>query len=501
MSFMEKLENNVKQSTEKGGVGYKTSGSALVDLNFAIPSFRERIDENLFAKALKENKNLTLRWLLYLRDIRHGVGERKSFKDFVRYLINTDEDLALDFIRTVPIEEYGRWDDYIDFLYLTPISVKEAVMNKIAYQWKKDLAYCDQGKPISLLAKWLKSENSSSPLSKQMGRFIRTSLGETPKSYRQKLSKLRRYLDVVEVKMSSNNWDKIDYSKVPSRANIIYSDAFYKHDSHRRMEFLDSLDSGETKINADALFLHDIVHKYRNGIGWRLCFTELDQTLESLWKAHKKTEGFKNTLVVRDGSGSMMMNISRYSELTAMDVADAITLYCAENNTGEFKNKFVTFSRDAKVVSLEGAETLLDKLKILFANDDISTTNIESVFNLILKTAVKHKMRQEDLPKNILIVSDMEIDIVRESNGEDADFELLAKKYREKGYELPKLIFWNVNSRTNTIPIQENKNGVILLSGFSTNLMNLVISSELDPYKALVKELMESRYDVVDRIC
>lgn len=489
--FMEKLEKNQKSYTENGAVGYVTTGSKLVDLNFAIPSFRTKIDKYLFELALAQDEVLTLKWLLYLRDVRQGVGERQSFREFVKHLIHINEDLAKKFLQCVPLEEYGRWDDYIYFLHSTT-EIRDMVVKKLFAQLVKDMENCENNKPISLLAKWLPSENTSSMKTRFNAGIIRRLFHMGPKTYRKTLSKLRKHLDIVERRMSSNDWVSIDYAKVPSRANLLYANAFNTHDYARRNEYLDSLKKGETKINAQALFLHDIIHAYT--------YKKYDETLEQLWKAQSiKLDGFSDTLVVRDGSGSMGTCIG-HTSITAQEVADAITLYCAENNTGEFKNKFITFSSIAKLVDLSGERTLRDTLSYLKQFDDCSNTDIENVFDLILDTAIKNKLGQEELPKTVLIISDMEFDYVTYGDDDTVLFEGISKKFSDNGYMLPKLAFWNVNSRTNTIPLTQNENGVLLISGFSKSLLDMVMSSELDPYKALVKELESSRYDVVNKI-
>lgn len=90
-----------------------------------------------------------------------------------------------------------------------------------------------------------------------------------------------------------------------------------------------------------------------------------------------------------------------------------------------------------------------------------------------------------------------------EVNSYDIDslFEIINKKYKKAGYEMPKLIFWNVNSYyDNTIPMKNNKNGLILLSGYSTSLMQMVCSTELDPFKALKEILNNKRYSIINTI-
>ena len=513
MDFMKKLEKNEKSYTENGAVGYKSTGHKLVDLNFKIPQYRQDIDANLFEKSLAEDEVLTLKWLLYLRDIRQGVGERKSFRHFVKHLCDNHEDLAYRFIAHVDIAEYGRYDDYV-WLYMNIKSDKiKNKIGKILVDRLYDDISCknnDEGN-ISLLAKWLPSENASSATTRAMATTLRKEVFYmSPRIYRKTLSSLRRYLDVVEVKMSNGEWSDIDYCKVPSKANLLYRNAFNKHDKERRDEFLADLAEGKTEIKAQAMFLHDIVHEYtsNNDNYWNPEYNK-DTTLEELWKAQEKVAGFKNTLVVRDGSASMKCDIPN-SSATAMDVADALTLYCAENSDGQYHNKFITFSSTPQIVDVNGKDSLADKLTHLHKCDDCSNTDIEAVFDLILETAIKSKATQEDMPKSVLIISDLEYDAVRSDDvwlydydheaiakEDKVLFDCIAKKYKKSGYKLPKLVFWNVNSRTSTIPLTENENGVILLSGFSKNLMEMVMSSETDPYEALKKVLNSSRYDCI----
>ena len=290
--------------------------------------------------------------------------------------------------------------------------------------------------------------------------------------------------------MSTNNWDKIIYENVPSKANLLYSRAFINHDSERRLKYIDDLSNNKTKINSKALFLHEIVSKYKKEY-------ERNEVLESMWKNIPKPDNFSDTLVVRDGSGSMWLRLPN-STSTILDVANALTIYCSENNK-TFKNKFITFSQRAEIVDLTSCTNLYEKLKKLDGYYDYSNTDIANVFNLILKTAIKEKLSKEDLPKNILIVSDMQFD---EVNSYDIDslFEIINKKYKKAGYEMPKLIFWNVSYYDNTIPMKNNKNGLILLSGYSTSLMRMVCSTELDPFKALREILNNKRYSIINTI-
>lgn len=512
--FIESIENVENTAyTENGGVAFKHTDSNLLDLNFKVPQLRQlAIDgdfnelHKMFNKAYLEDKKHSVQWLFFLRDIREGLGERSSFRSLFKILCIKNNDLGRALIPY--ISKYGRWDDVVNSIGISN-SINNEIFKLIKDQLISDLAVANSGenKSISLLGKWLPSENASSNVTKRLAIIIQRAIGYTPKEYRKTLSQLRAYLDVVEVKTSNNSWDEIKYSAVPSKANILYKDAFLKHDLDRRTEFLASLERGEEKINSNATFPHDITHSYLINKEYGIELKE-DATLEEMWKSQKKFDGFKDTLVIRDGSGSMDRPLSRTSDVTAMDVADAITLYCCENNTGVYRNKFITFSSEPEVVDISECHSLCSKLSKLQTYDDCENTDIQRTFTLILNSAMDSKLRQEDLPSTILIISDMEFDLCTSSydinNGEyktfEKSFDIFSKEFEEHGYKLPKIAFWNVNSRTNTIPMEENENGVVLVSGFAKDLLEMICSSEIDPYRCLIKKLESGRYDFVNDV-
>lgn len=235
----------------------------------------------------------------------------------------------------------------------------------------------------------------------------------------------------------------------------------------------------------------------------------MDENLEAAWRNLPDTvQGNGNTIVVADGSGSMFARVGN-TNVSALNVAESLAIYFAEHMSGEFKNKYITFSMNPQLVDFSSANTLADKLKIANRYNEAANTNIEAVFDLILGTALANHMSQEDLPKNILIVSDMEFDSCVSYGSPQksywnsyvkptqTDFQTIADKYRQYGYKLPRLVFWNVCSRTGTIPVKENELGVALVSGFSQNVANMVLNGELDPYQNLVNTLMSERYSPI----
>lgn len=483
------LKNN--SMTENGAKGYKTSGYALLDLNYQVSSLREAPEEEiklLFDAAFYENKKYALKWLFFARDIREGLGERRLFRICYKRLAELDTD---SFIRNLEnISEYGRWDDLVLMLGINK-SIDAIIKTIIAGQLQKDLQGVIENEPISLLGKWLPSENASSKKTKMLAKKVRRLLDLTPRQYRVILSKLRKHLKVVEVQMCNKEWHEIDYERVPSMANLRYKEAFFKHDPERRMGYLQDVKDGKSKLNMKAANPVDIVSRYTNYRGFPESY---DETMELAWK-NLKDENISNTLVVADGSGSMTIPVS--GNIRALDVANALAIYTSEHNNDIYRNKYITFSSRPQFVDFDENSSLQEKLMIAKKHNEMTNTNIEAVFDLILDIAVEYELPQEKMVKNILIISDMEFDRAQHGNLTKRLFDKIKKDYENNGYKLPKLIFWNVNSRTKTIPLIENDLGVVLVSGFSQNVLKMVMSNKYDPYEVLIETLDNERYDKI----
>lgn len=503
--MMNLIEHELKErkkysTTENGAIGYKSTESALVDLNFKVSSLRSASKEEiieLFDKAFHENKFYAMKWLFFARDVRGGLGERRLFRICYERLVDLDVDLF--YMNLNIISEYGRWDDLIHLIGISDVT-DARIINIINVQLMKDLNNLKENKPISLLGKWLPSENASSKNTKKLARKIIKLMNTSPRKYRLMLSELRSYLDVVEIKMCDNNWGAIDYNKVPSLANLKYKSAFIRHDEDRRRGYLNSLRKGESKMNMSVATPVDIVTRYMS-IDWGVTVNEYDDTLELAWEYLADVD-VENTLVVADGSGSMLCRVGNSKRTTALDVANALAIYTSEHNTGVYKNKYITFSNTPQFVDLSEKKTLKGKLETALDHDEISNTNIEAVFYLILDVAVKNNISPDEMVNNILIISDMEFDMAQRgwSNRNVLTktlFDNIKEEYENEGYKLPKLVFWNVNSRTGTIPLIENELGVALVSGFSQNVLKMVMSSNYNPYDVLVEMITNERYDKV----
>ena len=505
---MKDVYDDRKSVTENGAIGYATTGKELLDLNFAVGSLRNDSEEsiqNRFAKAYFENPILAIKWLFYCMDVREGLGERRTGKVCVDWLVENREEVIKRLLKFIP--EYSRWDN---LFRLIDTGLKDDVSEIANKQFKEDMLNYKNGKSISLAAKWAFSVNCSNKDNKRLGRLLAKSLKLSDEEYRKMLSVLRKHIDVVERKMCAKEWSEINYEAVPSRANLIYNDAFLRNDEERRREYLGALSKGEAKINSSVLFPHDIVHKY---MYIYRSLKSLDEAIEAMWKGLPDyINGKENILVVGDGSGSMYTRVDQKSGVMAVDVANALAIYFAERMSGEFANKYITFGGNPHLVDFSNCKSLRDKINLAMKNSDCSNTDINKVFKLVLDTAVKNKMSQEDMPGSILIISDMEFDsgcYFAESGHYNSRnyvhgfnrptlFDGISREYEAYGYHLPKLIFWNVNSRTGTIPVKRNEAGVILVSGFSPAVCKIILSNKTDPYEALLETLNSKRYQPIE---
>jgi hypothetical protein len=519
MSYFGDLEETVGNVsvTENGALGFKTTNNPILDLNFNVASLRSLSDEDLDAlcqgyidkiyshengnPVTDEQKKYFIKWLFYLRDVRGGLGERRSFRAFLRnkrlsQLIGgpikfeqgtSIHECAEKILSLIP--EYGRWDDVVELTNKT--FLQEAASKMLFDQIGVDMG----SEHPSLLAKWMPSTNASSKKSRKLALKLCKEWGWTERQYRKTISSLRKRIGIVETAMSQNNWGEIDYERVPSKANILYKDAFKKHDEARREEFLGQVETGEKKINSSINFPHDIVAKY--GIN-KYTNPNSDATLEALWKALPDIKVDKPFIVVADGSGSMETTVGK-TNVSLLDIANAIAIYFSERLGGEFKNKYITFSSRPQFVDLSRAKTLKDKIFTALQHNEVVNTNIEAVFDMLLSVAVENNYTQEEIP-NVLVISDMEFDQATNLSYGGPHTKLftnIERKWKASGYPFPKLVFWNVGSRTETVPMKENENGVTLVSGFSQNIIKMVMSCKLDPWEALKETLDSERYSQV----
>jgi len=486
MTFLTALESELNVTeTLNGAKAYKSTLNACVDLFGQINACRNDIAKakRLFALAYREDAETAVRILFNSRDIRGGQGERKIFRELFQDLIQENSEIGKKLIGLIP--EYGRWDD---LLILENTSVWDEVLSVIKTQYLADTLSLTAGLKISLLGKWLPSINASSKDSKRLGRKIAAHLELTERQYRKQLAALRTQIRIVEQKMCAKEWSAIDYEHLPSRAGFMYRKAFAKQDATRYAEYLSAVEKGEKKINAGTIYPYEIVDNYLYK-GQRQ-----DKTIDLMWEALPDyTEGKPfNGLVVADVSGSMMGR--------PMTVSISLAMYIAERNTSPiWKDKFITFSQNPELQKIAGA-TIGARINNLSRAAWNMNTDLMAVFKTILSAAENNSVAPEDMPEKLIIVSDMQFDQACRSN-KRTNFEQIQKLYRKAGYEMPQLVFWNVNAIGGNVPIKAHDTGTCLVSGCSPSILKSVLTdSVLTPIDTMNETVYTERYDAVGEV-
>ena len=479
------IKNQSYKLTENGAVALNTTGTSLLDLFAVSGSLRHRSDEDItdmFLKAMAEDKLLATKLAFYTRDVRGGLGERRTSRVMFKALAKYYPDIIIKNISLLP--EYGRFDDLFS---LFDSAAESKAIEEIARVLKVDLSNMLSGKPVSLLAKWLPSVNTSSYKTRKLGYKLSKALNMSLKEYRKTLSSLRAYLNVTEVRMSNKDYSLIKYEEVPSYAMHNYSEAFKRNDTDRFNKYVDSLNKGESTINASVLYPYDIVGKFiKNGY---LIKPDNMDILEAQWKALPNyVTGDNKYLVMADVSGSMAGR--------PICTSIGLALYFAERNSGPFKNKFLTFSQYPYLKEVHG-DNLFEKISYINNADWDMNTNLEAAFDLILSTAVEYNTKPSDMPTSIVVISDMEIDACSDIH-KSCFYDQTKERFEANGYQIPNIVFWDVDARSNTFDADKDATGVQLASGQSASVFKSLISGEdLTPYDYMLSVLNTKRYEQI----
>jgi hypothetical protein len=457
MNFFEALQTN-DTFTENLMPTHSTSGSHVVDLFFKMGGWRGASPDEIvpiLEAAFVESSILTARAMFYNRDVRGGQGERRTFRIMFRHMCVYHPDVARKNIELVPF--YGRWDDLLVAIGTT---VEDDALDYILFALKDGKGLC---------AKWMPREGKKYH---KVARHLMKRWGLSPRGYRKLLA---GNTNVVESLMCAKQWGEINYEHVPSVAMKKYRKAFDRNDAVRFAEYLGAVAKGEKKINAGAIFPSDIVAAYWAGAK--------DDALEVQWKAlpNYVPEG-QSFIPVCDVSGSMA-GMPLY-------VSIALGIYLSERNVGPFKDGFITFSGRPTLQHLHG--DLQSRIFQLARADWDMNTNLEAVFKLILDQGKKNGVAEEDMPENILIISDMQFDQCVNRPSDNA-FEMIKRMYNEAGYQLPNVIFWNVRTSSG-VPVKIDQSGAALVSGYSPSVMQSVLGGEMNPINVVMRVLESDRY-------
>ena len=455
-----KTNTNVK-TTENGARAYNTLGNALTDLFAQIGALRPRTEKEIadkYADAFVVNPLLATKMLFYAGNIRGGLGERRTFRLCLKWLATNHPSIVNKNITLIP--HFNRWDS---MFVLVGTPCEKEMWEVIADQLNTDMAAVvasrtsAKPKPISLLAKWMPTETASSKATRDLAFHAMRNLGLSARQYRKVLSALRKHLKVVETSMSAQEWDAIQYAQVPSYAMKNYRNAFATHDPEGFAAYKSSLVKGEAKVNASTLYPYDLVGQYMHGKAHGV-----DTIVEAQWKALPNyVTGENNILVMADVSGSMSWHGGR-----PMDTSIAMATYFAQRNKGAYHNLYMTFTSDPHFIELREGDTLAACVRKVQSAGVGLSTNLEKAFDYILHHAINHHVSDKEMPKALVVVSDMEIDqYMRQSKMDFVD--VMRAKFARHGLSLPKLILWNVEARNDTFLSKQE--GVICVSGQSAS--------------------------------
>lgn len=470
--------------TENGAVTYQSTQSECLDLFATIGALRRESDEeitNRFLRAYAENADLAMKTLFFAREIRGGIGERRVFRTILKWLAH-NEPQSVE--KNIPyIAEYGRYDD---LLALMGTKCEREALAYIKKQLEADCKALETGESASLLAKWLPSVNASNDDVIRQAKHIARALGMNDAQYRKTLSALRAKISIIENNLREKDY-AFDYAKQPSKAMLKYRKAFLRNDSERYTAFMNRVTEGVEQIHTGTLTPYEVIAPFFK----RDIRTEERKAIDVTWNAQEDFTGGENALVVIDGSGSMYGG----SDPIPATVALSLGIYYAERNTGAFHNHFITFSENPRLVEIEGKD-ILEKVRYCHQFNEVANTNIQRVFELVLKAAVKNHVPQEEMPSKIFIISDMEFDYCTEDCSL-TNFEYAQKLFSEHGYRLPDLVFWNVNSRNRQQPVSVNDQGVALVSGCNARIFSMLKSGILSPFALMMDVLGSERYAAI----
>ena len=181
-----------------------------------------------------------------------------------------------------------------------------------------------------------------------------------------------------------------------------------------------------------------------------------------------------------------------------LNVAISLGLYCAERANGPFANHYVSFSRTPRLIETNGVD-FCDKVYRIYRTNLCENTNIEATFDMLLQTALNNGCGQDELPQNIIVISDMEFDqgtAYMNRNNAKTLMENIREKWARHGYRMPHLIYWNVDARQNNIPEDMGCGLISYVSGMSPSIFEQILSGKTG-YDLMMEKLDSERYAVI----
>jgi|SaaInlStandDraft_7_1057024.scaffolds.fasta_scaffold00586_10 hypothetical protein len=494
------LKLNQITTTENGAKAYETTGEYNLDLfTNIIRGINDKLLLEFIQKAWIENPKTFLKIMRHTRDCRTGKGERDVFYRMALWLRENDFETYILNIGTM-VSEDGYFKDLINIAkYLREKNIEYKYELRLLAQFLVEdiLKFKKNNKDISLCAKWCPTFNDSLDkkynFTKQFVTILFTDLNFNEEwiikryqilnlyknrymeSYRKEILKpLRKHLNIVENLMSSRNFNNILFQSVPAKAMLNYRKAFIKQVPNKYNEYLSNLIKGEVKVNISGLMPHELVSKVyiENDI-------LIEQQFKELVKKYKDSGTLQRTLSIVDVSGSMSG--------IPMKVAIAMGLFTSliPDENDQFYKKIITFSENPQFHKVKG-ETLHQMVNNIKHIEWGMSTNIEKVFRLILDSGKMFNLTQEQMPLKIIIYTDMEFN---QATRNDTNYEIIKQLYEENGYQLPKIIFWNLRASSKAFPIKGSTPNTALLSGYSAELLKGIMEDIINPIQIMNKIL------------
>lgn len=503
MNFAQAMyKQGTHKLTENGAFAYdSTAQGAMLDMFSQIGALRPRTEDEIarkFAAAFREDALLATKMMFYTGDIREGgLGERRTFRVCLRWLAEKRPDIVNKNMTLIPF--FNRFDTLFTLVGTDCEKVMWELVAKTLTEDVKAMKASTGRKhvPVSLLAKWMPSENTSSAKTRALAAKAMRALKLSPRTYRRMLSALRKHIGVTERMMSAGEWSKIDYAKVPSYAMHNYGSAFAKHDHERFDAYLKSVNKGEVKINAATLFPYDLVEKYMPGYGMGCrgygdCYVREneDAVVEAQWKAlpNYLTKPV-NAVVMADVSGSMRGR--------PMATSIGLAIYFAQHNTGWYHNQYMTFTNDPHFINIKEGASLNQCVKQVASAGVGYSTNLQAAFMEVLKTAVNNNVPAKEMPKTFVVISDMEIDRYMRPGSHWDFLQTMRARFEQYGYALPRIILWNVNARKDTVLSQDEH--TLFVSGQSASVFKQICQNldGMTAYDLMIQTLNSPAYDKV----
>lgn len=500
-------------TTENGAVAFESTSSKCLNLFFKMirNTSKEHI-EQLFYEAWLEDPKMAMQVLLQCRDCRKGKGERLIVQHALAWLRKYKTKTYLKNLTT--FLGAGYYQDLLSMVKHAEKGCQPALgksdmleLELFAEQLLNDEKKLNNGESVSLAAKWAPTECHADDRNYELARRLANILYPNEsdinskrmvyepnshlKKYRLLTSKLRKHIRVVESQMAHNQWSEINYETVPAKSHRLHKAAFKKHDPERYQKYIEDVLANKKQIKSTGVQPHELVKPF-------MCCATPDnhETLQAQWNDMinqlRKTTKLSSILPLCDVSGSM--------EGEPMEVCVALGLLISELVEGPFANKVMTFETSPQLMNLKEKQ-LGERVRELKKAPWGGSTNLEAAFDQILNHAVMMNCTQEQLPKVLVIFSDMQFNEATRcarSKATSTIFELARDKFAAEGYKMPSVVFWNLRDTKESFPVTIGEEGVALLSGYSASLVKelmedpenitplKMLNHVLDPYSSMV---------------